>query len=241
MCKLAFFITTWAVSSLKLSADFQGQPFGVSYCRNVQRHLQKAAFVNGIFFVVLILAWASSTLSSSRLHKVHLHNNSIGSGPLPERPGVRSITNDPLNNLILQCQGNSMQVCHFNTTFSAQHPLCSHTTTLSCSFCLTWLIAYSWFLSQTSHNGKEDAVHGTPLQQDILQRASSVCHLKGTRDMYVKKCQANTVFLVLTRHLSLWVESFKQISQLDSLNNLCKIWNMTCSANTCSSDYKKSN
>lgn len=49
MCKLAFFIAAWTVSSLKLSADFQGQPFGVSDCRNVQRHLRKAAIVKGFF------------------------------------------------------------------------------------------------------------------------------------------------------------------------------------------------
>lgn len=141
MCKLAFFIAAWTVSSLKLSADFQGQPFGVSYCRNVQRHLQKGCDCKGNFFVCVILAWDCTTLSSCRLHKVHLHNNSISSGPLPERPDVRSITNDPLSDLIVQCQGNSIQVCHFRTTFSAQHPLCPHTTTLSCYFCLTWLIA----------------------------------------------------------------------------------------------------
>lgn len=128
-------------------------------------------------------------MSSCRLNKVHLHNNSISSGPLPERPDVRSITNDPLNNLILQRQENSMQVCHFSTTFSP-HPLCSHTTTLSCYFCLTWLVAYGWFQSLTSHTWKEDDVHVTPLRQDILQRARSVCHLKDTRDMHVKKSQA---------------------------------------------------
>lgn len=94
----------------------------------------KGCDCKGNFFVCVILAWDCK-------HKVHLHNNSISSGPLPERPDVRSITNDPLSNLIVQSQGNSIQVCHFRTTFSAQHPLCSHTTTLSCYFCLTWLIA----------------------------------------------------------------------------------------------------
>lgn len=187
MCKLAFFIAAWTVSSLKLSADFQGQPFGVSYCRNVQRHLQKAAILKGISFFVLILAWDHTTWSSCRLHTVHLHNNSISSGPLPERPDVRSITNDPLNNLILQCQGNSIQVCHFSSTFSVQHPLCSHTTTTTYNFIMLFIfkMAYSkgvnWFLSLTSHNWKVVDVNGTPLRQDILQRARSVCHLKDTR------------------------------------------------------------
>lgn len=49
MCKLAFFIAAWTVSPLELPADFQGQPLGVSNCRNVHHHLQKAAIAKGFF------------------------------------------------------------------------------------------------------------------------------------------------------------------------------------------------
>lgn len=226
MRKLAFFIATWTVSSLKLSADFQGQPFGVSYCRNVQRHLRKRLRLEREMCLVLILTWDSTTLSSCRLHKVHPHNNSRSSGPLPERPDVRSITNDPSGNLLLPCRGNSIQVRHFSTTFPAQHPLCSHIATLSCYYCLTWLTA------KVSDSGPESDLaqlkRETMSTEHLYNRISSKGHVLyviwKTREMCnVKKCQANTLSL-----------NTKQIiGQLDTWNNLSKIGNITCLANTC--------
>lgn len=77
----------------------------------------------------------------------------------------------------------------FNTGSSLSHYVpCSASTVLThCNFILLLLfnLAYSKGVRLRSRVWpctieKGDDVHGTPLQQDILQRARSVCHLKDT-------------------------------------------------------------